>query len=128
MSDLLTGRGVQGCGAGPGREPVPIRELGDVTDVGQGPGRDDGSEPWRSISREPRTLTITLSSEVDFLIFASTATRSASSSAAIRRRGFPAMSRGRTVARIALACRAARSCLPWPGTSSARSRWSRLHR
>ena len=37
-----------------------------------------------------------LSSAVDFLILASTATSSASSSAAMRRRVFPAMSRGRT--------------------------------
>ena len=77
-----------------------------------------------AVSRGPATRT--LSSAVAFFIFASTATRSASSSAAIRRRVLPAMSRGRTVARIALACRAVRSFLAWPGTSSASSRCSRL--
>ena len=35
---LLTGGGVQGCGAGPGREPVAVGEPGDVADVGQDPG------------------------------------------------------------------------------------------
>ena len=85
-----------------------------------------GPTPRRSISREPRALTRTLSSAVAFFIFASTATRSASSSAAILRRVLPAMSRGRTEARIALACKAVRSFFAWPGTSSASSRWSRL--
>jgi hypothetical protein len=51
------------------------------------------------------------SSPVVVEVHDSTAIRSASSSAAIRRRVFPAMSRGRTVARIALACRAVRSFL-----------------
>ena len=74
-----------------------------------------GPTPWMSINVEPRATTRVLSSAVAFLIFASTATRSASSSAAIRRRVLPAMSRGRTVARIALACRAVRSFLALAG-------------
>ena len=44
VSDLLTGGGVDGCGAGPGREPVAVGEPGDVADVGQDPcgaGRAD---------------------------------------------------------------------------------------
>jgi len=41
---LLTGGGVQGCGAGPGREPVPVGEPGDVADVGEDPGRHDRSD------------------------------------------------------------------------------------
>ena len=44
MPDLLARGGVQGCGAGPGREPVAVGEPGDVADVGQDPGRDDGSD------------------------------------------------------------------------------------
>ena len=35
VADLLAGGGVQGCGAGPGREPVAVGEPGDVADVGQ---------------------------------------------------------------------------------------------
>ena len=44
---LVTGRGVQGCGAGPGREPVAVGEPGHVADVGQDPcgaGRADPEE------------------------------------------------------------------------------------
>ena len=41
---LLAGGGVEGCGAGPGREPVAVGEPGDVADVGQDPGGDDGSD------------------------------------------------------------------------------------
>jgi len=48
-----------------------------------------GPTPGRSISREPRALTRALSSVVALFIFASTATRSASSSAAILRRDAP---------------------------------------
>ena len=62
-----------------------------------------GPIPWMSIRRESRASTMALSSAVAFLILVSTATSSASSSAAIRRRVFPAMSRGRTPASIALA-------------------------
>src|SRR5665647_3086008 len=49
-----------------------------------------GPTPCRSISRDPRALTRTLSSAVAFFIFASTVSRSASSSAAILRRVLPA--------------------------------------
>ncbi len=62
-----------------------------------------GPTPGRFISREPRARTMALSSAVAFLIFASTATSSASSSAAMRRRVFPAMSRGRTLASMVFA-------------------------
>ena len=55
-----------------------------------------GPTPWRSIRCEPRASTMALSSAVAFLILASTAISSASSSAAMRRRVLPAMSRGRT--------------------------------
>jgi len=41
---LLTGGGVQRCGPGPGREPVPIGEPRDVADVGQDPGGDHGPD------------------------------------------------------------------------------------
>ena len=85
-----------------------------------------GPTPWISIRVEPRAATAAFSSALIFFSFVSTATRSASSSAAIRRRVFPAMSRGRTVASIALACRAERSFLRWPGISSLSSRCSRL--
>jgi hypothetical protein len=64
-----------------------------------------------SIRVEPRAVTAVFSSALIFFSLPSTATRSASSSAAIRRRVFPAMSRGRTAASIALACNADRSFL-----------------
>jgi hypothetical protein len=38
VPDLVTGRGVDGCGAGPGREPVPVAEAGNIADVGEDPG------------------------------------------------------------------------------------------
>jgi hypothetical protein len=44
VADLFAGGRVQGCGAGPGGEPVAVGEAGDVADVGQdpgGPGRSD---------------------------------------------------------------------------------------
>ena len=44
VADLLAGGGVQGRGAGPGREPVAVGEPGDVADVGQDPGGDDGPD------------------------------------------------------------------------------------
>ena len=40
VPDLLTGGGIDRCGAGPGREPVPVGEPGHVPDVGQDPGGD----------------------------------------------------------------------------------------
>src|SRR5947207_1463735 len=39
MALLLARRGVQRRGAAPGREPVPVDEAADVTDVGQQSGR-----------------------------------------------------------------------------------------
>lgn len=41
---LLAGGGVQGCGAGPGREPVPVGETRDVADIGEDPSGDDGPD------------------------------------------------------------------------------------
>jgi hypothetical protein len=38
VSDLLAGGRVKGCGAGPGRESVPVGEAGDVADVGEDSG------------------------------------------------------------------------------------------
>jgi len=109
---LLTRRGVQGCGAGPGREPVAVGEPGHVTDIGQDPGRHHRPDTAKILNREPRANTITLSSAVAFLILASTATSSASSSAAMLRPVLPAMSRGRTRASIALACSGVMSFSP----------------
>jgi hypothetical protein len=82
--------------------------------------------PGNSIRFEPVAATIVLSSLVEALILLSTATRSARSSAASRRLVLPARSRGRTDARIALACNAVRSFFDVPGVSSERRRWSRL--
>ncbi len=62
-----------------------------------------GPMPWCSISRESRAMTMAFSSEVAFFIFDSITIRSASSSAAIRRRVLPTRSRGRTPASIVLA-------------------------
>ena len=59
------------------------------------------------------------------LILTSTATSSANSSTATRRRVFPAMSRGRTEASIALACNGVMSFLACPGSSSASNACSR---
>ena len=81
-----------------------------------------GPTPGRSISLDPRASTIALSSLVRALIFFSTATNSLSCSTASLRRVFPARSRGRTEARIALACKAVMSCLARPGVSSESSR------
>ena len=100
MPVLLTRRGVQGCGAGPGCEPVAVGEPGHVTDIGQDPGRHHRPDTAKILNREPRANTITLSSAVAFLILASTATSSASSSAAMLRPVLPAMSRGRTRPRL----------------------------
>ena len=63
---------------------------------------------------EPGARTIALSSLVSFLIFLSTATSSASCSSASRRLVLPARSRGRTEARIPLACKAVMSFLALP--------------
>ena len=125
---LLTGGGVQavrcrsrtrtGCGRrtgrclrrrpGPGRRPPARRRAGPS-------------------DREPRARTMVLSSAVAFLILASTATSSASSSAAMRRRVFPAMSRGRTLASIALACQGVMSFLRLPGQQLGQQRLQPVH-
>jgi hypothetical protein len=85
-----------------------------------------GPTPWMSIRREPVTRTVALSSAFIAFSLASSRSRSASSSAAIRRRIFPAGSRGRTPAS---------SVLYWltdfftgapPGSSSRNSRCSRF--
>jgi hypothetical protein len=65
-----------------------------------------------------------LSSLVNALVFLSTTTRSASCSAASRRRVLPARSRGRTDARIFLAYNVVMSFLAFPGVSSSTSRSS----
>jgi hypothetical protein len=44
MAVLLTGRGIQGSGAGPGSEPVAVGEPSDVTDVGQDPRSHDSAD------------------------------------------------------------------------------------
>jgi hypothetical protein len=41
---LLTGGGIQGCGAGPGGEAVAVGEPGDVADVGQDAGSHDRAD------------------------------------------------------------------------------------
>jgi len=79
--------------------------------------------PWICSIVELRVISMALSSALIFFSFASTTTRSASSSAAIRRWVFPAMSRGRTVASIAFACNADRFFLRCPGNSGLRIRW-----
>jgi hypothetical protein len=83
---LLTRGSIQGCGAGPGCEPVAVGEPGDVADSASVRAATTGPTPRSPINRDPRALTRTFSSAVAFFIFASTATRSASSSAAILRR------------------------------------------
>lgn len=44
MSLLLTGGRIQQCGAVPGREPVPVPEAVDVSDIGEQPGRAGRSD------------------------------------------------------------------------------------
>ena len=102
---VLLARGrVQGCGAGPGREPVAVGEPGNVTDVGQRPGGEHGTDTAQVRQPRPAGLDQNLSSAVARLQLPSPATRPASSSAAIHRRVFPAMSRGRTDESSVLAC------------------------
>ncbi len=84
-----------------------------------------GPTPGRSIRVEPDARTIALSSLVRALAFFSITTSSAISSAASRRRVLPATSLGLTVARMALAWLVL-IFFDCPGTSSARSRWTRL--
>ena len=38
VSDVVAGGGVDGCGAGPGREVVAVGEPGDVADLDEQPG------------------------------------------------------------------------------------------
>jgi hypothetical protein len=45
VSDLFAGGGVDGCGAGPGREVVAVGASGDVADVVEGPGGAGGADP-----------------------------------------------------------------------------------
>lgn len=65
---LFTRGGVQGCGAGPGREPVAVDEPGGVTDIGQDAGSDHGPTPHRSIRCDTRARTIGLSSALALFI------------------------------------------------------------
>jgi hypothetical protein len=44
VPDLVTGGGIQGCSAVPGREVGLVREPGDVTDLDQQPGGTGGSD------------------------------------------------------------------------------------
>jgi hypothetical protein len=44
VPDVLAGGSVQGCGAGPRREVVAVREPGDVADIGQDSGGSRGSD------------------------------------------------------------------------------------
>ncbi len=80
------------------------RRRGPAATIGPMPGRSIRVEPGRGPSPSAR----------EGLDLFSTATSSASCSAASRRRVFPA-SRGRTEARIALACKAVMSFLALPG-------------
>ena len=74
--------------------------------------RDDG------MYISPQRLTVgAFLTYTDHLTPPSTATSSVSSSAAIRRRVFPATSRGRTVASIRLACPVVMSFFACPGSS-----------
>ena len=86
-----------------------------------------GPIPYRSIRCDPRARTRRRSSALTALSWASTVNRSASRSAAIRRRIAPPGSRGRTVASMALACNGLRCRPAPPGTSSARRRCSRFN-
>jgi hypothetical protein len=95
---LLTGGRVEWGGAGPGREPVAVGEPGDVADRRQDARCDDRADAVDGCQVRTSGRAIAFSSAVAFFIFDSTATSSVSSSAAIRRRVFPAMSRGRTEA------------------------------
>jgi len=44
VSVLLARGCIQECGAGPGSESVAVGEPGDVTDIGEDPGGDDGTD------------------------------------------------------------------------------------
>ena len=44
VAHLVTGAGVDGCGASPGREVVVVGEPGDVTDFDQQAGRAGGAD------------------------------------------------------------------------------------
>ena len=50
---LVAGGGVQGCGAVPGRELVPVGEAVDVTDVGEQPGGAGGADAVQLQQRGP---------------------------------------------------------------------------
>jgi hypothetical protein len=45
VADLVAGGSIDGCGAGPGREPVPVSEPGDVTDVSEDAGGAGRADP-----------------------------------------------------------------------------------
>jgi hypothetical protein len=45
VPDLLAARGVEGRGAVPGGEPVPVGEAGHVADVGRDPRRSGRADP-----------------------------------------------------------------------------------
>jgi hypothetical protein len=44
VPDLVTGGGVDRCGAGPGREVGPVREPGDVADLDEQPSGAGGAD------------------------------------------------------------------------------------
>ena len=101
--------------------PIAVGEPGDIADVDEDPGGDDGPTPGSSIRVEPRASSMALSSLVEAWTFLSNATRSVRCSTAIRRRVFPTASRGRTEARNTFACREVMSFFPTPGIGSDQS-------
>ena len=104
MPDLLTEGGIQGCGAGPGCEVVAVGNRPMSPPSARILAAPAGPTPCRSIRCEPRARTAVLSSLVRVFSLASVATRSASSSTAIRRVVSPTRDLGFTVAisRLAL--------------------------
>ena len=53
VADVVAGGGVDGGGAGPGREVAAVGEPGDVADLDQQPGAPEGPMPCRSIRPVP---------------------------------------------------------------------------
>jgi hypothetical protein len=126
MPLLLAGGRVDRGGAGPRSEMRLGREAGDVPDVTEDPGGADWADAVELVQAVPVAVTASVSCRSLSVSLRSSRAMSASSSAASCRRVQGATSRGRTVARSALACAADRNRGAPPGISSGSSRCSRL--
>ena len=125
MADDLAGGCFDRCGSGPGREPVAVGEPGHIRDVGQNPGCHDGPDAGQVHQRRPggddHHLEF-LGQCLDLLVHRDQLGQ------LLDREPAPGLSgqvRGRTPARIPLACKAVRS-LALPGVNSDSSRCNRL--